>query len=88
MRGIDEVAGSVIEQLQGTEAVYVTLDIDAFDQAFAPGTGTTEAGGLSTRQVLELLRTVFSDLPVRRSTSWRSRLHSITPTSRPWLPSR
>ena len=64
VHGIDVVARSVIEQLQGVDAVYVTLDIDALDPAFAPGTGTPEAGGLSTRDLLELLRRVFSDLPV------------------------
>ena len=34
---------------------YLTLDIDCLDPAFAPGTGTPEAGGLSTAQVLTLL---------------------------------
>jgi agmatinase len=65
VQGIDDVARSVVNQLQDVDAVYVTLDIDALDPAFAPGTGTPEAGGLSTRDVLELLRLVFSDLPVR-----------------------
>jgi len=64
VQGVDDVARAVVEQLQGVDAVYVTFDIDALDPAFAPGTGTPEAGGLSTRDVLELLRTVFSDLPV------------------------
>ena len=36
--------------------VYCTFDIDAVDPAFAPGTGTPEAGGLSSRQALELMR--------------------------------
>ncbi|WP_449370851.1 agmatinase [Thiomonas sp.] len=35
--------------------VYVTLDIDCLDPAFAPGTGTPEPGGLSSAQVLSLL---------------------------------
>ena len=65
VRGIDDVAQSVVVQLQGVESVYVTLDIDALDPAVAAGTGPPEAGGLSTRDVLELLRTVFLDLPVR-----------------------
>ncbi|MCD6135114.1 agmatinase [Candidatus Bipolaricaulota bacterium] len=65
VQGVDDVARSVVKQLQGVDAVYVTLDIDALDPAFAPGTGTLEAGGLSTRDVLELLRAVFSGLPVR-----------------------
>ncbi len=65
MHGIKNVAHDVVEQLGGVGAVYVTLDIDALDPAFAPGTGTPEAGGLSTRDVLELLRVLFSKLPVR-----------------------
>ena len=48
-----------------TDRVYVTIDIDVLDPAFAPGTGTPEAGGLSTRDLLELLRIVFRELPVR-----------------------
>ena len=35
---------------------YLTFDIDALDPAFAPGTGTPEAGGLSTREAQRLLR--------------------------------
>ncbi len=41
-----------------TENVYVTFDIDAFDPAFAPGTGTPEPGGLSWGQVTGILRKV------------------------------
>lgn len=64
LKGIDNVASLVVEQLRGVDAVYVTFDIDCLDPAFAPGTGTIEAGGLSTRDVLELLRRVFLELPV------------------------
>jgi agmatinase len=35
--------------------LYVTVDIDVLDPAFAPGTGTPEAGGLTSREVLALL---------------------------------
>ena len=35
--------------------VYLTLDIDCLDPAFAPGTGTPEPGGLSSAQVLSLI---------------------------------
>ncbi len=41
-----------------TEHVYVTLDIDAFDPAYAPGTGTPEPGGLDWYQVTALLRAI------------------------------
>lgn len=63
--GIQAVAEAVAGQLAGVKALYVTLDIDALDPAHAPGTGTPEAGGLTTREVLELLRVVFERLPVR-----------------------
>ena len=35
---------------------YVTLDIDVLDPAFAPGTGTPEVGGMTTRELLGFLR--------------------------------
>ena len=41
-----------------TEHVYITWDIDVFDPAFAPGTGTPEPGGLDWFQVTEILRRV------------------------------
>ncbi len=34
----------------------MTLDIDVVDPAFAPGTGTPQVGGLSSAQVLDLVR--------------------------------
>ncbi len=38
--------------------VYVTLDIDVVDPAFAPGTGTPQVGGLTSVQILELARSL------------------------------
>jgi hypothetical protein len=46
----------------GHPPVYLSLDIDCLDPAFAPGTGTPEPGGLSTNQVLTLLEE-WADLP-------------------------
>ena len=40
----------------GDGPVYVSFDIDSLDPSFAPGTGTPEVGGLTTREVLELIR--------------------------------
>ena len=40
----------------GDTALYVSIDIDVLDPAFAPGTGTPEAGGLSSRELLAILR--------------------------------
>ena len=39
----------------GMPPVYLSLDIDCLDPAYAPGTGTPEPGGLSTNQVLTIL---------------------------------
>ena len=64
-RSVEVVAEEVVAQLQEVDAVYVTLDIDGLDPAYAPGTGAPEAGGLSTRELLEFLRVVFARLPIR-----------------------
>lgn len=40
----------------GDGPVYLSFDIDSLDPAFAPGTGTPEVGGLTTREVQEILR--------------------------------
>jgi len=45
-----------IREVAGDGPVYVSFDVDSLDPAFAPGTGTPEAGGLSTREAMELLR--------------------------------
>ena len=44
----------VIPQL-GERPVYVTLDIDVVDPAYAPGTGTPEAGGCSSREIIQAI---------------------------------
>lgn len=46
----------------GNPPVYLTLDIDCLDPAFAPGTGTPEPGGLTTNQVLTVIEELC-DLP-------------------------
>jgi agmatinase len=39
-------------------SVYITLDIDVVDPAFAPGTGTPQVGGLSSAQIVKLVRSL------------------------------
>lgn len=53
--GIAEVIKRA-RQVVGDGPTYLSFDIDSLDPAFAPGTGTPEIGGLTTREVLELLR--------------------------------
>jgi agmatinase len=50
-----------ISQRVGSRPVYVSVDIDVLDPAHAPGTGTPEAGGLSSRELLAALRS-FGEL--------------------------
>ena len=45
----------------GDRPTYVSLDIDVLDPSFAPGTGTPEAGGLTSRELLNVLR-AFAEL--------------------------
>jgi agmatinase len=50
---------AVIERARaviGDGPAYLSFDVDALDPAFAPGTGTPEAGGFSTREAIALLR--------------------------------
>jgi agmatinase len=51
--------GGVVERIRervGGAPVYVSVDIDVLDPATAPGTGTPEAGGLTSRELLGILR--------------------------------
>src|SRR5690606_31157958 len=54
-RGPDEVAAMLRERI-GDRPLYISIDIDVLDPAHAPGTGTPEAGGLTSRELLEILR--------------------------------
>ena len=45
-----------IREVVGDGPTYVSFDVDSLDPAFAPGTGTPEVGGLSTREAMELVR--------------------------------
>ncbi|MFC4558113.1 agmatinase [Virgibacillus kekensis] len=47
----------ILPELSGRK-VYVTIDIDVLDPAFAPGTGTAEAGGISSSELLEAIKLI------------------------------
>ena len=53
--GIEAVIEKALA-IVGDGPTYLSFDIDSLDPAFAPGTGTPEVGGLTTREVLEILR--------------------------------
>jgi agmatinase len=53
--GIPETIGRIRERV-GDAPVYLSLDIDVLDPAYAPGTGTPEVGGYSSIQMQDILR--------------------------------
>ncbi len=54
-RGVDDTIGRIRERV-GSTPVYLSVDIDVLDPAHAPGTGTPEPGGLTTRELQFILR--------------------------------
>jgi len=61
-RGI-ETAIERVRRRVGDRPLYISIDIDVLDPAHAPGTGTPEAGGMTSRELLRMLR-ALSDLNV------------------------
>jgi agmatinase len=59
--GIEEVVRRAVE-IVGAGPVFLTVDVDVLDPAFAPGTGTPEPGGMTTADLLRAARTVAAEL--------------------------
>ena len=55
-RGIDAVIEDVLDAVADASHLFLSVDIDVLDPAFAPGTGTPEPGGMSTRELLRAVR--------------------------------
>lgn len=62
-RGVEETLEVVREKMKRFKRIYLTLDIDCLDPAYAAGTGTPQFGGLNSRQLLDLLYGLF-ELPI------------------------
>jgi len=57
--GLERIAEMALEiAWKDAKAVFLSFDIDSIDPAFAPGTGTPEAGGLTPREALRMLHLV------------------------------
>lgn len=54
-QGLDEVIAKLKDRI-GDRPLYISIDVDVMDPAHAPGTGTPEAGGITSRELLEILR--------------------------------
>lgn len=57
-RGMKDVAAQVHQTLARCDAVHISLDIDCLDPAHAPGTGIPEAAGLTSREVVTLIKSL------------------------------
>lgn len=56
VKGIDWLINEIKSSLDGP--VYISFDIDSVDPAYAPGTGTREVGGFTSREVLRIMRSL------------------------------
>jgi agmatinase len=62
-RGFDAVLeDGLAEALDGPDAIYISVDVDVLDPAFAPGTGTPEPGGLTSRELLRAIRRIVKSV--------------------------
>jgi agmatinase len=64
-RGLNECLTEVFEiAMSECDGVFLSVDIDVCDPGHAPGTGTPEPGGLSSRELLDAVRRICYQLPV------------------------
>ena len=54
--GVEGIIRRIVDRVGTEKPVYLSLDIDTLDPAFAPATGTPETGGWSTRELRAILR--------------------------------
>ena len=62
-RGIDAVVADAV-RIVGDGPVFLTVDVDVLDPAFAPGTGTPEPGGMTSLELLTAVRGVAAQLDI------------------------
>jgi agmatinase len=64
-RGLDAVLDEAIAiALDDCDAVFLSVDVDVVDPGSAPGTGTPEPGGLTSRQLLDAVRRIAMEVPL------------------------
>ena len=64
-RGLDAVLGEAMAlAMLDCDAVFLSVDVDVVDPGSAPGTGTPEPGGLSSRQLLDAVRRIAMEVPL------------------------
>jgi agmatinase len=56
--GVHEISETIMQTCRKFDALYVSVDIDVLDPAFAPGTGYNEPGGLTTRELIYFIQRI------------------------------
>jgi arginase family enzyme len=81
--GIERAAEAALELAsQNTKAIFLSLDIDVVDPGSAPGTGTPEPGGLSSREMLRFISIVAKEAPLA-AWKWSRCPHPTTRATSP-----
>jgi agmatinase len=65
-RGLNAVVDDAVASCSDTESkgIFISVDIDVVDPGMAPGTGTPEPGGITSRELLDTVRRLARELPV------------------------
>lgn len=65
-RGLAAVVDDAVVSCSGSDAngIFISVDIDVVDPGMAPGTGTPEPGGITSRELLDTVRRIARELPV------------------------
>ena len=65
-RGLTAVVNDAVASCSGSDSkgIFISVDIDVVDPGMAPGTGTPEPGGITSRELLDTVRRLARELPV------------------------
>ncbi len=65
-RGLDPVVDDAVDSCSSadTKGIFISVDIDVVDPGMAPGTGTPEPGGITSRELLDTVRRLARELPI------------------------
>lgn len=63
--GVEAVFQKMKKHFQDYDAIYLTIDIDVLDPAYAPGTGTPQPGGLTSLQLIQFFQMMLKELPIK-----------------------
>jgi agmatinase len=65
-RGLRPVVDDAVQACTDadTKGIFISVDVDVVDPGFAPGTGTPEPGGITSRELLDTVRRLATELPV------------------------